>query len=198
MPIATAVRSVSTAFLRPVDDFSYNTGNERSRVPFCLCAVVSAVEERLGTIRRRSVELPLNVVFPTGGRASVVRLLLTMIFSAAAAAAFFPNAGAQTQTATMALSPEDTFINVNASVYSAQTTLNVYTWPDQQAANAIVMKFNLSALPTGAVIERAVLRLALLQADARTSSGYRVTAHKLIGANPDVGRATGSTAGDGR
>ena len=37
-----------------------------------------------------------------------------------------------------------------------------YTWPDNQVANAILMKFDLSAIPTGAAVTDATLRLALV------------------------------------
>jgi hypothetical protein len=117
-----------------------------------------------------------------------------MLLSAAAAAVFFPEAGAQTQTATIALSPQDTFLNVDANVNAAGTTLNLYTWPDYQPANAILMKFSLSSLPAGAVIQRAVLRLSLVEADTRTTS-YSVSAHKVIGRNPNIAQATGRSAG---
>jgi YD repeat-containing protein len=117
-----------------------------------------------------------------------------MFLSAAAAAVFFPEAGAQTQTATITLSPQDTFLNVDANVYATNPTLNLYTWPDYQPANAILMKFNLSSLPAGAEIQKAVLRLSLVQADTRNSS-YSVTAHKVMGKNPNIAQATGRSAG---
>jgi hypothetical protein len=120
-----------------------------------------------------------------------------MFSCAAIAAVMFPEAGAQTQTATMALSPQDTYLKIDASVNSAKTTLNLYTWPDYQAANAIVMKFSLASLPAGAAIQKAVLRLSLVQADTRTT-GYTVTAHKVIGKNPNVTQATGLLASSGQ
>jgi hypothetical protein len=80
-------------------------------------------------------------------------------------------------------------------VNSTKTTLNLYTWPDYQAANAIAMKFNVSSLPTGAAIQRAVLRLSLVQAGG--SSGYTVTAHKVVGKNLTVAQATGQVASSG-
>ncbi len=46
------------------------------------------------------------------------------------------------------LSPTgDTFLNVNTQNYSTNSTLNVYTWPDNTIANAIVMQFDLSSIP---------------------------------------------------
>jgi hypothetical protein len=120
-----------------------------------------------------------------------------MFLSAAVAATLLPEVGAQTQTATMALSPQDTFLKLDASVNSTQATLNLYTWPDYQAANAILMKFNLGSLPAGAAIQKAELRLSLVQADTRNSS-YTVTAHKVVGKNPTVAQATGQSPSSGQ
>ncbi len=95
---------------------------------------------------------------------------------------------------TVRLSPAaDTFININTSVYNTSTTLNTYTFPANQVANASLMKFNLSALPAGAVIQSATLNLALVEADATADATYSVAVHKLINRNPDLNLATGMT-----
>jgi hypothetical protein len=85
----------------------------------------------------------------------------------------------------------DTFININNSVASGQRTLNVYTWPDQQIANAILMKFDLSSIPAGAAIQDATLHLHLSQFDSTGDSTYTVTVHKVINKDPVMNRATG-------
>jgi hypothetical protein len=126
----------------------------------------------------------------------VVRLLVSMFLSAAVAAVFLPVAGAQSQTVTLSVSPQDTFIDLDATRQSAQTTLNLYTWPDYQAASAAILKFDLSAVPADAVIQRAVLRLSLVATD-NTSGGYTVTAHRVINKNPDITQATGANAANG-
>ena len=52
-----------------------------------------------------------------------------------------------------ASSPQDTSLNVNATNYSGDAVLlTTYTWPDNRAANAVLMKFDLSSLPAGAFI----------------------------------------------
>ncbi|TAK08599.1 MAG: hypothetical protein EPO39_04195, partial [Candidatus Manganitrophaceae bacterium] len=47
----------------------------------------------------------------------------------------------------------DTTIVGNTSVNNTSTMLNTYTWPANKVANAVLMKFNLSSLPAGAVIQ---------------------------------------------
>jgi hypothetical protein len=98
------------------------------------------------------------------------------------------------ETATIRLSPQDTFLNLDASNYSADTRLLTHTWPDNQVKNAIVMKFDLSALPAGAAIQDARLNLALVQSDLSLDLTYTVTAHKVLGSNPVIAATTGYTA----
>ncbi|PYQ38282.1 MAG: hypothetical protein DMF77_24570, partial [Acidobacteria bacterium] len=95
------------------------------------------------------------------------------------------------------LSPEDTFININATNESTNTRLMTYTWPDHEVANAILMKFDLSVIPASAVVTDARLQLALVEADATADSIYTITAHKVLGRSPVIAAATGYTA-DGK
>src|SRR5207247_1997617 len=97
-------------------------------------------------------------------------------------------------TGTLVLSPQDTYLNLNTTNYSAQPTLNTYTWPDNQEANAILMKFDLSGLPPGAVVQQATLQLALVEADTAPEATYTVTANKVLGKNPVISGATGYTS----
>jgi hypothetical protein len=94
---------------------------------------------------------------------------------------------------TLSLSPQDTYLNLDATNYSTQTTLTAYTWPDNEAANAILMKFDLSSLPPGAVVQQATLRLALVDSDTLPEATYTVTANKVVGKNPVIAAATGYT-----
>jgi len=112
---------------------------------------------------------------------------------AAAVIAPQPNSqlSAQTEASTVVLSPTDTYINLNSNNYSTAATVGTYTWPDYQAANAILMKFDLSKLPAGAVIQSAKLRLSLVEADQKSTPTYNISAHKIIGGNPDLATATG-------
>lgn len=95
---------------------------------------------------------------------------------------------------TVKLSPvADTFLNVDASVNSAEETLNTYTWPANRIANAALMKFDLSGFPAGAAIQVATLNLSLVGADAMADATYTIGVHKIINKNPDLARATGYT-----
>ncbi|MDP2896296.1 MAG: Ig-like domain-containing protein [bacterium] len=87
---------------------------------------------------------------------------------------------------------EDTYINIDAANYAAEdTALNTYTWPANSAANAILMKFNLSAIPQNATVISAKLQLYMY--DASTDATYDVSAHKVINVNPVISAATGYT-----
>ena len=95
---------------------------------------------------------------------------------------------------TMKISPAgDTFLNIDTSVNGAEPTLNTYTWPANRVANAVLMKFTLSSLPAGAVIQSATLNLSLVESDTTSDATYNVGVHKLINRNPDLTRATGAT-----
>jgi len=87
---------------------------------------------------------------------------------------------------------EDTYINIDAANYAAEdTAINTYTWPANSAANAILMKFNLSAIPENAMVTSA--KLYLYMYDASTDATYDVSAHKVINVNPVISAATGYT-----
>jgi Big-like domain-containing protein len=121
--------------------------------------------------------------------------VVVAIAGAAAAAVIAPQpnsqVSAQTQT-TVVLSPTDTYIGLNSNNHSTVPTIATYTWPDYQPANAILMKFDLSKLPAGAVIQSAKLRLSLVEADHKEGTPtYNVSAHKIIGGNTDLATATG-------
>jgi hypothetical protein len=120
--------------------------------------------------------------------------VVVAIAGAAAAAVIAPQpnsqVSAQTQT-TVVLSPTDTYIGLNSNNHSTVPTIATYTWPDYQPANAILMKFDLSKLPAGAVIQSAKLRLSLVETDHKGTPTYNVSAHKIIGGNTDLATATG-------
>jgi Big-like domain-containing protein len=98
------------------------------------------------------------------------------------------------QTSSISLSPQDTFVSLDATSYSTQQVLTTYTWPDFKVATAILMKFDLSALPMGAAVQTATLHLTLIQSDAAADTTYTVTAHKITGRNPNIAKATGYTS----
>ena len=115
------------------------------------------------------------------------RPFLTVVYTPAASA---PPPGEQSAV----FSPTgDTYLNLDATNYASGTTLNVYTWPNDTIANAIVMKFDLTRIPTGSTVSSATLRLNLTESDATADPTYTVTAHKIINRNADPARATGYT-----
>ncbi len=97
-------------------------------------------------------------------------------------------------TVTTDISPSgDTYLNINDVNYATDALLNLYTWPNDTVANAIVMKFDLSGLPAGATLTSATLHLYLTESDASPDPTYRVTVHQIVHDNPDVTTATGYT-----
>ncbi len=87
---------------------------------------------------------------------------------------------------------QDTYINLNSENYSSDaTSLNAYTWPANSRANAIVVKFDLSAIPTNAVVTSAKLYLYLFEAGGDAT--YEISVQKVINVNPVISGATGYT-----
>src|SRR5205809_7160722 len=94
---------------------------------------------------------------------------------------------------TAVISPSgDTFLR-GAVNDAGDPTLNLYTWPDHQIANAIVMKFDLASIPAGSTISSATLNLNLVESDGTTDPTYTVTAHQIVNHNPELAKATGET-----
>lgn len=89
---------------------------------------------------------------------------------------------------------QDTFINLNTDVNVSSDALNTYTWPVDQVANAIIMKIDLAAIPAGAQIQSAELRL-YMNGFSETGGDdlYDVSVHKIINHNPQLGGCTGYT-----
>ena len=98
------------------------------------------------------------------------------------------------QNGVLLLSPQDTYMNLDATNYSAETRLRTYTWPDNKVANAILMKFNLSSVPPGATVTSATLHLGLLESDSAADATYSIGAHKVLRKNPVIAGANGQTA----
>lgn len=101
---------------------------------------------------------------------------------------------AVTTASTTDLSPTaDTHINVDTVNYSTDVSLHLYTWPDRQIANAILMKFDPASIPPGSTISSATLNLYLESSDATSDLTYTITAHKIVNKNPTLSAATGYT-----
>ena len=96
---------------------------------------------------------------------------------------------------TVWLTPADTSIDIFGANYVNDNRLYAYTYPANRVGQAIVMKFDLSQIPAGAVIQSATLQMYLIDMDGNTSDpNYNVSLHQIINRNPDVARATGLTA----
>jgi hypothetical protein len=99
-----------------------------------------------------------------------------------------------TPDATYTNTIQDSFIDISTTLYSSSTILSAYTWPVNQPANAILMKFDLSSLPAGAVVQSATLYLYLNYLEyGGGDSTYLIGASKIINKNPVVATATGYT-----
>jgi len=85
---------------------------------------------------------------------------------------------------------EDTFLSIIDINLANATTLNTYTWPDYMIANAIVIKWNLSDIPSTATIINATLYLYQYRARGYF---YTMPVHKIINYNPVINLTTGLT-----
>jgi hypothetical protein len=92
------------------------------------------------------------------------------------------------------ISPLDTELGLDAINRSGEPTLRARTWPDNQPASAIALKFDLAQVPAGAMVYDATLHMTLLEADASAEPSYNVSAHKITGRSPVIPRATGYKA----
>jgi len=89
---------------------------------------------------------------------------------------------------------EDTFINLNDQNYSDNETLRLYTWPTDKAANAIIMKWDLSAIPDDAEIREAMVQLYMSDMEADGGDDpYDVSVHRIVNYDPVISLCSGST-----
>jgi len=88
---------------------------------------------------------------------------------------------------------DDTWTNTGDANtnYSTATRLNTYTWPADAVANTIIIKWDLSAIPTSATVTEATLYL--YQTDSGGDSSYDVPVHKIVNVNPVITACTWNT-----
>ncbi len=86
----------------------------------------------------------------------------------------------------------DIYLGIDSVWHGNLDSLNVYTWPDDTIANAIVMKFDLSSIPAGATISSATLNLNLFSVDTfPVDSTYTMPVQQIVHFNPDLTQASG-------
>jgi hypothetical protein len=89
---------------------------------------------------------------------------------------------------------EDTYINLNTTNCASESLLNTYTWPQDQVANAIIMKWDLSAIPSSATIQDATVYLYLSNMDGDGGDElYDLTVHQIVNYDPVISACTGYT-----
>jgi hypothetical protein len=89
---------------------------------------------------------------------------------------------------------QDTFININDENSVNSESLNTYTWPTDQVANAIILKADLAAIPDGAYVQSATLHLNMNSMGGNGGDDlYDISAHKIINYNPNLSQCTGYT-----
>jgi hypothetical protein len=86
---------------------------------------------------------------------------------------------------------QDTFLNINNDVNATSTALSAYTWPANKPANAILMKWDLSALPANAQIQSATLSLYLTGSGG--DSSYAMPVSEIINKLPVIAKCNGNT-----
>jgi len=74
---------------------------------------------------------------------------------------------------------------------STIVTLNTYTWPADTVANTIIIKWDLSDIPTDTTVTEATLYL--YQTDSGGDSSYDVPVHKIVNVNPVISACTWNT-----
>lgn len=88
--------------------------------------------------------------------------------------------------------PLDTTLFYHHYNYSANPSLYVYTLPATRVTAAVLMKFNLSQIPSNATVTSATLNLWMTMTDGYVAvPNYTMSLHQVMGRNPDIARATG-------
>ncbi|HEX9757357.1 MAG TPA: fibronectin type III domain-containing protein [Nitrospiria bacterium] len=86
---------------------------------------------------------------------------------------------------------EDTYIDLNSTNFSLDSQLKTYTWPQDQNANSILLKWDLSTIPSNVTIENATLSLYLEGSGG--DSSYDISTHRIINKNTAINQVNGLT-----
>jgi|GEM_PF-2265567 len=92
----------------------------------------------------------------------------------------------------------DTFANISTDINGAGESLNLYSWSTptpHKVANTIILKADLSEIPSYAVVVEA--KLELYQTAANGAGDYATSVHKITGKNPVISQVNGYNAYNG-
>jgi PKD repeat protein len=92
----------------------------------------------------------------------------------------------------------DTYVNVgqggSVNYSTDNVSLNTYTWPVNTVANRIVMKWDVSAIPSNATIHSATLSLYMYgYEEGGGDDQYDISVHKIVNHNPYISGCTWNT-----
>jgi hypothetical protein len=91
---------------------------------------------------------------------------------------------------------QDTYINSGQPAVNSATDSDIrtYTWPDNTAANRIIIKWDLSAIPPGATIQSATLSLYMYGTEGSGGDdNYDILVHRILNHNPSISACTWNT-----
>jgi hypothetical protein len=92
---------------------------------------------------------------------------------------------------------EDTFVNAGQPSlnYASDSSLNTYTWPTDTVANRAIMKWDLSSIPSNAIIQSATLSVYMYGVEGTGGDdNYEISAHKIVNKNPVISSCTWNTS----
>lgn len=90
---------------------------------------------------------------------------------------------------------EDTFLGGNVNHSTLNDRIEIYTWPANTNANAILIKWDLNQLPSNATIQSAMLNLYMNGYEGTTGGDdlYEISTHKIINYDPVISLCTWET-----
>ena len=93
---------------------------------------------------------------------------------------------------------EETFTNINSTILEGSDTVSTWSWSSptpHKIANTIILKADLSSIPSSAIIEEA--SLTLYQTASHGESVYSNSVHRIAGRNPVISEVSGYNAAAG-
>ena len=93
---------------------------------------------------------------------------------------------------------EETFTNINSTIREGSDTVSTWSWSSptpHKIANTIILKADLSSIPSSAIIEEA--SLTLYQTASHGESVYSNSVHRIAGRNPVISEVSGYNAAAG-